>query len=98
MTLARIEMVLRLVGGAIAALGFSEFTRVALTPTPALLAPWPYLLTVIIAIGGVALFIARNYQFGSSLRMGPGYFPVILSAALVIFGVYFVLHGLPPRR
>jgi putative tricarboxylic transport membrane protein len=48
----------------------------------------------LIAIGGGALFIARNYQFGSSLRMGPGYFPVILSAALVIFGVYFVLQGL----
>ena len=49
---------------------------------------------MLIAIGGAALFIARNYQFGSSLRMGPGYFPVILSAALVLFGVYFVLQGL----
>jgi Tripartite tricarboxylate transporter TctB family len=49
---------------------------------------------MLIVIGGGALFIARNYQFGSSLRMGPGYFPVILSAALVMFGVYFVLQGL----
>jgi hypothetical protein len=49
---------------------------------------------MLIVIGGGALFIARNYQFGSSLRMGPGYFPVILSAALVVFGVYFVLQGL----
>jgi hypothetical protein len=49
---------------------------------------------MLIVVGGGALFIARNYQFGSSLRMGPGYFPVILSAALVIFGVYFVLQGL----
>jgi uncharacterized protein YacL len=57
MTLARIEMVLRLVGGVIAALGFSELTRALLTPTPALLAPWPYLLTVIIATGGVAAFV-----------------------------------------
>jgi uncharacterized protein YacL len=57
MTLARIEMVLRLVGGAIAALAFAEFTRVALTPTPSLLAPWPYLLTIIIATGGVAAFV-----------------------------------------
>jgi Tripartite tricarboxylate transporter TctB family len=48
---------------------------------------------MLIVVGGGALFIARNYQFGSSLRMGPGYFPVILSAALVIFGVYFVLQG-----
>jgi hypothetical protein len=49
---------------------------------------------MLIVLGGGALFIARNYQFGSSLRMGPGYFPVILSAALVLFGVYFVLQGL----
>jgi hypothetical protein len=49
---------------------------------------------MLIAIGGGALFIARNYQFGSSLRMGPGYFPIILGAALVMFGVYFVSQGL----
>jgi hypothetical protein len=49
---------------------------------------------MLIVVGGGALFIARNYQFGTSLRMGPGYFPVLLSATLVIFGVYFVLQGL----
>jgi uncharacterized protein YacL len=57
MTLARIEMALRLVGGAIAALAFSEFTRSLLTPTPTLLQPWPYLLTLIIGAGGVAAFV-----------------------------------------
>jgi Tripartite tricarboxylate transporter TctB family len=49
---------------------------------------------MLIVIGGGAVFIARNYQFGSSLRMGPGYFPSILGAALVMFGVYFVIQGL----
>ena len=49
---------------------------------------------MLIAIGGGALFIARNYQFGSSLRMGPGYFPTVLGALLVMFGVYFVVQGL----
>ncbi len=49
---------------------------------------------MLIAIGGGAVFIARNYQFGSSLRMGPGYFPIILGGALVMFGVYFVIQGL----
>ena len=48
---------------------------------------------MLIVIGGGAMFIARNYQFGSSLRMGPGYFPTILGAALVMFGVYFVDPG-----
>ena len=49
---------------------------------------------MLIVVGGGAIIIARDYEFGSALRMGPGYFPVILSAALVIFGVYFVLQGL----
>jgi len=57
MTLARIEMVLRLVGGVIAALAVSEVARNFLTPTPALLAPWPYLLTIIIAMGGLVAFV-----------------------------------------
>ena len=33
---------------------------------------------MLIVIGGGAIFIARNYPFGSSLRMGPGYFPIVL--------------------
>ena len=49
---------------------------------------------MLIAIGGAAVFIARNYPFGSSLRMGPGYFPTILGGALVMFGVYFIIQGL----
>ena len=57
MTLARIEMVLRLVGGVIAALAVAEIARTVLTPTPALLAPWPYLLTIIIGTGAVVAFV-----------------------------------------
>ena len=49
---------------------------------------------MLIVLGGGAVFIARNYQFGSSLRMGPGYFPIILGGALVMFGVYFLIQGL----
>lgn len=49
---------------------------------------------MLIVVGGGSLLIARNYQFGSSLRMGPGYFPTLLGAALVMFGVYFVIQGL----
>ena len=57
MTLARIEMVLRLVGGVIAALAIAEVERSALTPLPSFLAPWPYLLTVIIGTGAIAAFV-----------------------------------------
>lgn len=49
---------------------------------------------MLIAIGGAALFIARNYQFGTSLRMGPGYFPTVLGGLLIMFGVYFIIQGL----
>ena len=57
MTLARIEMVLRLVGGVIAALAVAEVERNVLSPAPALLAPWPYLLTIIIGTGAVVAFV-----------------------------------------
>ncbi|MGE3270433.1 MAG: PIN/TRAM domain-containing protein, partial [Chloroflexota bacterium] len=57
MTLVRIEMVLRLVGGVIAALAVAEVERSALTPLPTFLAPWPYLLTIIIGTGAIAAFV-----------------------------------------
>jgi hypothetical protein len=49
---------------------------------------------MLIVIGGGAMFIARDYRFGSALRMGPGFFPVILSGILVAFGVCVVAVGL----
>jgi hypothetical protein len=49
---------------------------------------------MLIVIGGGAILIARDYQFGSSLRMGPGYFPTVLGGILVMFGIYFVIQGL----
>ncbi len=57
MTLARIEMVLRLVGGVVAALGVAEVERNVLAPAPSFLAPWPYLLTIIIGTGAVVAFV-----------------------------------------
>jgi Tripartite tricarboxylate transporter TctB family len=47
----------------------------------------------LIASGAVAIFIARNYPFGSSLRMGPGYFPIVLGAMLVLFGIGIAAKG-----
>ena len=47
-----------------------------------------------ILIGGVAILIARHYPFGSALRMGPGYFPVVLGAILIVLGIYVMLRGL----
>jgi len=45
-------------------------------------------------IGAGAIFMARHYPFGSTLRMGPGYFPIVLSIILIVFGIYVMLRGL----
>lgn len=45
-------------------------------------------------IGAAAIFIARHYPFGTALRMGPGYFPLVLGGILVLFGLYIMLRGL----
>jgi hypothetical protein len=47
-----------------------------------------------IAIGGAAMFIARDYQFGSALQMEPGFFPTILGGILIAFGVCIMVTGL----
>jgi hypothetical protein len=49
---------------------------------------------LLIAIGASAMLIARNYAFGTALRMGPGYFPVVLGGLLVGFGLYVLASGL----
>jgi len=49
---------------------------------------------MLIAIGAVAVFIARDYPFGNALRMGAGFFPVVLGVILVLFGLYFAARGL----
>jgi hypothetical protein len=45
---------------------------------------------MLIAIGATGVVIARNYPFGTSLRMGPGYFPTVLGSILALFGLWFI--------
>jgi hypothetical protein len=44
--------------------------------------------------GAAAMLIARHYPFGTTLRMGPGYFPRVLGGILVLFGLYVMVRGL----
>jgi hypothetical protein len=47
-----------------------------------------------VATGVAAMVVARNYPFGTTLRMGPGYFPIVLGTLLTLFGLWFVARGL----
>jgi hypothetical protein len=37
-------------------------------------------------VGALGIFMAQDYPMGTALRMGPGYFPIVLSATLILFG------------
>jgi hypothetical protein len=52
---------------------------------------------MLIAVGAAAMWLARSYQFGTLLRMGPGYFPTVLGAVLILFGVYLSVKSLRTR-
>jgi putative tricarboxylic transport membrane protein len=49
---------------------------------------------MLIAIGAAAMFISRDYPFGTALRMGPGYFPIVLGGLLIAFGLVILACGL----
>jgi hypothetical protein len=49
---------------------------------------------MLIGIGAGVMAIARNYDFGTALRMGPGYFPMVLGGILIVFGLYLAACGL----
>ena len=49
---------------------------------------------MLIGIGAAAMLIARDYEFGSALRMGPGYFPSVLGGLLILFGLFVAATSL----
>jgi hypothetical protein len=53
---------------------------------------------MLIGTGAAAVLIARNYAFGTTLRMGPGYFPSVLGGLLCLFGIYLVAAGLRSKE
>ena len=52
-----------------------------------------------IGIGVAAFVAALDYPFGSTMRMGPGYFPRVLAGIIIIFGIITMVKGirLPER-
>lgn len=48
-----------------------------------------FMIAIILALIGLTAFIiGLQYEFGTSLRMGSGYFPLVLSAILVILAAW----------
>ena len=45
-------------------------------------------------LGGFAVAVANSYPMGSTMRMGPGYFPTALGVILCLFGVYLMVRGI----
>jgi hypothetical protein len=55
---------------------------------------------IFLLIGLVGLWVARDYDYGAASEMGPGYFPVLVSALLILIGLVvgaqsFAVNGPP---
>ncbi len=46
-----------------------------------------------LAFGAVGFYMARDYGMGQASRMGPGYFPTVLSGLLMLFGAAAVIRS-----
>ena len=44
-------------------------------------------------VGGAVLLISRDYEMGTALKMGPAYFPTILSGLLILIGAISVIRS-----
>lgn len=49
---------------------------------------------IYIAIGLSAVFVAQDYEMGTAVRMGPGYFPVVLGGLLAAIGLASAVRSL----
>ena len=47
-----------------------------------------------VALGGFAIVYGSRYALGTAARMGPGYFPMLVSAGLTLIGVVLVVRAL----
>jgi len=53
---------------------------------------------VLVLFAGLSMLATQDLAFGSSARMGPGYFPRIVSGLIGLFGIAIVAIGLTKRR
>ena len=48
---------------------------------------------VFVAVAGIYAITASSYPLGTALVMGPGYFPLLLSAVLAMLGVFIMAQA-----
>jgi putative tricarboxylic transport membrane protein len=48
---------------------------------------------IYIFVGSAALILSRDYDMGTAVKMGPAYFPAILSILLMVIGTISVLRS-----
>ena len=53
---------------------------------------------LIMAIGAGFLLLGSDLEFGTSHRMGPGYFPTVLNVILIVLGAVMVVQALRKPR
>ena len=51
-----------------------------------------------LAIGAGAMVVARDYSFGTAMRMGSGYFPTVVGGILASFGLLLVVRALKSKQ
>ena len=49
---------------------------------------------LLLGIGALGFYLALGYPFGTAIRMGPGYFPRVLSVILMVFGLFVLIRGI----
>ncbi len=49
---------------------------------------------LLLFFGILGFYMALSYPFGTSLRMGPGYFPRILASIIIAFGLFVLIRGI----
>jgi len=49
---------------------------------------------IFIGLGGFFAYQSYNLELGTAFRMGPGYFPLLLAAALILFGLIIFVQAM----
>ena len=52
---------------------------------------WPGLVYVL--IGSAAFYLSRDYGMGTAVKMGPAYFPTVLSGLLILIGSISIIRS-----